>query len=54
MRETGSTSRLSIVVLIDALGWQFVKDQEFLNDLLTYRQPLRTVLGFSSGRSQRF
>jgi len=49
MRTTSSSSRLSIVVLIDALGWQFIKDREFLDDMLTYRQPLRTVLGFSSG-----
>jgi type I phosphodiesterase/nucleotide pyrophosphatase len=49
MRARGSTSKLAIVVLIDALGWQFVKDREFLNDRLTYRQPLQTILGFSSG-----
>ncbi len=37
-----------IFVLIDALGWEFLKAREFLNELL-YRQPLKTVLGFSSG-----
>lgn len=42
-------SRLHIFVLIDALGWQFLQGREFLNDLLPYRRPLRTVLGFSSG-----
>jgi len=36
-------------VLIDALGWQFVQGREFLCDLLPYRVPLRTVLGYSSG-----
>jgi len=41
--------QLSIFVLIDALGWQFLEDREFLSDLLPYRIPLRTVLGFSSG-----
>lgn len=41
--------RLSIFVLIDALGWQFLEGREFLSDLLPYRVPLRTVLGFSSG-----
>src|SRR5258708_23867407 len=40
---------LKIFVLIDALGWQFLQDREFLSDLLPYRRPLRTVLGFSSG-----
>jgi hypothetical protein len=41
--------RLHIFVLIDALGWQFVEGREFLCDLLPYRVPLRTVLGYSSG-----
>ena len=41
--------RLDVFVLIDALGWKFLEGQEFLSDLLPYRQPLRTVLGFSSG-----
>src|SRR5690348_16701145 len=41
--------RLSIFVLIDALGWKYLEGREFLSDLLPYRQPLRTVLGFSSG-----
>jgi len=40
---------VNIFVLIDALGWEVVKNREFLNDLLPYRRPLRTVLGFSSG-----
>jgi hypothetical protein len=41
--------QVDIFVLIDALGWKFLKGREFLPDLLPYRQPLRTVLGFSSG-----
>ena len=36
-------------VLIDALGWEYLKGRSFLDDVLTYRRPLRTVLGFSSG-----
>jgi len=40
---------VAIFTLIDALGWQFLQGREFLSDLLPYRQPLRTVLGFSSG-----
>jgi hypothetical protein len=39
----------SIYILIDALGWQYLEGREFLNDILTYRVPLQTVLGFSSG-----
>ena len=40
---------LHIFVLIDALGWEYLKNRDFLNDLLPYRGPLKTVLGFSSG-----
>ena len=40
---------IHICVLIDALGWRWVEAQNFLNDELPYRQPLQTVLGFSSG-----
>ncbi len=40
---------LDLFVLIDALGWEYIKDREFLDDLLPYRRPLHTVLGYSSG-----
>jgi hypothetical protein len=40
---------IEIVVLIDALGWEFIKDRRFLNEEMPYRRPLDTVLGFSSG-----
>jgi hypothetical protein len=40
---------LVIYTLIDALGWQYLEGREFLNDILPYRVPLQTVLGFSSG-----
>lgn len=40
---------LSVFVLIDALGWKYLEGRDFLSDLLPYRQPMRTVLGFSSG-----
>jgi hypothetical protein len=42
-------SEMNIFVLIDALGWQFLDGRDFLTELLPYRRPLRTVLGFSSG-----
>lgn len=41
--------RLHIHVLIDALGWKFLEGHPFLNDVLPFRKPVRTVLGFSSG-----
>src|SRR6266852_8353321 len=40
---------IHIFVLIDALGWRFLDGRDFLSDVLPYRKPLRTVLGFSSG-----
>ncbi|HEX6804559.1 MAG TPA: alkaline phosphatase family protein [Terriglobales bacterium] len=39
---------ITLCVLIDALGWKVLEDQYFLNDVLAFRQPLKTVLGFSS------
>jgi hypothetical protein len=42
-------SPLQIFVLIDALGWRYLEGRDFLTDLLPHRNPLRTVLGFSSG-----
>lgn len=44
-----AAARRHIFVLIDALGWEFIKDREFLNAELPFRRPLETVLGFSSG-----
>ncbi len=40
---------IRLFVLIDALGWRYVENRQFLPQLLPYRMPLRTVLGFSSG-----
>lgn len=40
---------LNIFVLIDALGWQYVKKTDFLSDCLPYRKPLQTILGYSCG-----
>ena len=39
---------ISVFVLVDALGWELVKDRQFLSDLLPYRTGLKTVFGFSS------
>ena len=38
-----------IFVLIDALGWALIEKKDFLRDVLPHQQPLRTVLGYSSG-----
>jgi hypothetical protein len=38
-----------VVVLVDGLGWTALEGRDFLADLLPVRQPVRTVLGYSSG-----
>ena len=43
------SSRLQVVALVDALGWDYIRERQFLNDVLPYRTALQTVLGFSSG-----
>lgn len=48
-RGTGFAKRVTVFVLIDALGWRYIQDRDFLSDILPHRQPLRTILGFSSG-----
>jgi hypothetical protein len=40
---------LHVFVLIDALGWELIRERPFLAEFLSYRQRLRTLLGFSSG-----
>lgn len=46
----GRESRRPIVVLvlIDGLGWRCIEGRDFLSQLLPYRRPLKTVLGYSS------
>lgn len=47
--ENGDGKRsLSMMVFIDALGWEVLKDRNFLESELPYRRKLRSVFGFSS------
>jgi hypothetical protein len=39
---------VSLVVFIDALGWQVLRGRSFMDDELPWRQPVRSVLGYSS------
>jgi predicted AlkP superfamily pyrophosphatase or phosphodiesterase len=39
---------ISIFMLIDALGWTYMKDAEFMNDEAVVRKPVKSILGFSS------
>lgn len=49
VKEQRVNGKLSVFVLIDAIGWKYLESRDFLTDLLPYRRPLRTILGFSSG-----
>ncbi|MDR3764604.1 MAG: alkaline phosphatase family protein [Acidobacteriota bacterium] len=42
-------STVHIFVLIDAMGWELVEHRPFLAEFLAHQQPVRTMLGFSSG-----
>lgn len=48
MRTQSSNRNLSIIVLIDALGWEIVRRFDFCRELLPRAGPLETVLGYSS------
>ncbi len=41
-------SRITLFLLIDALGWEYVKNSPFLEGLFTVKNRLETVLGYSS------
>ena len=40
---------LAIYVLVDALGWEIIRNRPFLDDVLEERRWLQTILGYSSG-----
>ena len=42
------SDKVSIVVFIDALGWEVLRNRRFLEEELPFRSKLRSVLGFSS------
>lgn len=39
---------LVLAVFVDAFGWEIVRERGFLDDVVTTRQPLDTVFGYSS------
>jgi predicted AlkP superfamily pyrophosphatase or phosphodiesterase len=39
---------ISIFMLIDALGWTYMKDADFMKDEAVVRKPVKSILGFSS------
>lgn len=44
----GGQQTLSMVIFIDALGWEVLKGRKFLEYEMPYRQKLRSVFGYSS------
>lgn len=40
--------RLSLFIMVDACGWEIVKDQPFLKNLAPHRRRLESVFGYSS------
>lgn len=42
------TPKISMVVFIDALGWEVLKGRRFMEERLPFRRKLRSVFGFSS------
>jgi hypothetical protein len=40
---------VTIYVLIDALGWELLRNRPFLDDILPERHRVETILGYSSG-----
>lgn len=42
------SNEANIFVLVDALGWEWIKDSEFLEDVAPYRRRLESVLGYST------
>jgi hypothetical protein len=45
---TSKAPKISMVVFIDALGWEVLKGRRFLEQQLPLRRKLRSVFGFSS------
>lgn len=48
MANTEKSPQVSIVVFIDALGWEVLKNRQFMQEELPHRRKLRSVFGFSS------
>ncbi len=48
MSKNQKSEKLSVVIFIDALGWEVLKGRRFLEEELPYRRKLKSVFGFSS------
>jgi hypothetical protein len=45
----GHRKAAGLFILIDALGWTYLQNENFVTDILSYRTKVQTILGFSSG-----
>jgi hypothetical protein len=48
MKPNNDRSRVDIFAFVDALGWEVLRGRHFLEDELPWRQPVKSVLGYSS------
>jgi len=48
MNQVTTGARLDVFAFIDALGWEVLRGRRFLEDELPWRQPVRSILGYSS------
>lgn len=48
MTDRSGGARLDVFAFVDALGWEVLRGRQFLEDELPWRQPVRSVLGYSS------
>ncbi|MBN2119579.1 MAG: glycosyltransferase [Candidatus Omnitrophica bacterium] len=48
-RRTTDKHTISIFILIDALGWNYIKERPFLKDICAYRKKVKSTLGYSCG-----
>ncbi|MFA6635892.1 MAG: alkaline phosphatase family protein [Candidatus Omnitrophota bacterium] len=48
-KRAQNKKNVKINILIDALGWEYVKNRPFLEDIASTKIPVKSLLGFSSG-----
>jgi hypothetical protein len=48
MNTPAKGGRIDIYAFVDALGWEVLRGRKFMEDELPFRQPVRSVMGYSS------
>ena len=49
MHNRADRHKVSIFILVDALGWNYIKNRPFLDKVANVKRKVRSILGFSSG-----